>query len=42
MRALKEEEANAKIYATTEGARADIGTFIENVYNRGRLHSVLG
>ena len=42
MRTLKEEEVNAKTYATIEEARADIGAFIENVYNRGRLHSALG
>jgi transposase InsO family protein len=42
MRTLKEEEVNAKTYATIEQARADIGAFIENVYNRGRLHSALG
>jgi putative transposase len=42
MRTLKEEEVNTKIYATIEQARADIGAFIENVYNRGRLHSALG
>src|ERR1700729_1958663 len=42
MRTLKEQEVNAKTYATIEEARADIGAFIENVYNRGRLHSALG
>ena len=42
MRTLKEEEVNAKTYATIEEARADIGAFIENVYNRSRLHSALG
>ena len=42
MRTLKEEEVNAKTYATIEAARADIGAFIENVYNTGRLHSALG
>ena len=31
MKTLKEEEVNAKIYATIEEARADIGAFIENV-----------
>ncbi len=42
MRTLKEEEVNAKTYATIEEAKADIGSFIENVYNRARLHSALG
>ena len=42
MRTLKEEEVNAKTYATIEQARAGIGAFIENVYNRGRLQSALG
>jgi len=42
MRTLKEEEVNAKTYATIEEARADIGAFIENIYDRGRLHSALG
>ena len=42
MRTLKEEEVNAKTFDTIEEARADIGAFIENVYNRGRLHSALG
>ena len=42
MRTLKEEEVNAKTWVTIEEARADIGAFIENVYNRGRLHSALG
>ena len=41
MRTLKEEEVNAKTYASIEQARADIGAFIENVYNTGRLHSAL-
>jgi len=42
MRTLKEEEVNGKTYASIEEARADIGAFVENVYNRGRLHSALG
>jgi hypothetical protein len=37
VRTVKEEEVNAKTYATIEEARADIGAFIENVYSRGRL-----
>ena len=42
MRTLKEEEVNGKIYASIDEARTDIGAFLENVYNRGRLHSALG
>ena len=42
MRTLKEEEVNGKTYASIDEARQDIGAFIENVYNRGRLHSALG
>ncbi len=42
MRTLKEEEVNGKLYASIEEARANIGAFLENVYNRGRLHSALG
>ena len=33
---------NGKTYASTDEARNDIGAFLENVYNRGRLHSALG
>src|SRR5208337_5134833 len=42
MRTLKEEEVNGKTYASIDEARTDIGAFLENVYNRGRLHSALG
>jgi putative transposase len=42
MRTLKEEEVNGKLYASIDEARTDIGAFLENVYNRGRLHSALG
>ncbi len=42
MRTLKEEEVNGKAYASVDQARTDIGAFLENVYNRGRLHSALG
>ena len=42
MRTLKEEEVNGKTYASIDEARAHIGAFLENVYNRGRLHSALG
>jgi putative transposase len=42
MRTLKEEEVNGKTYASIDEARTDIGAFLENVYNRGGLHSALG
>ena len=42
MRTLKEEEVNGKTYASIDEARIDIGAFLEDVYNRGRLHSALG
>ncbi len=42
MKTLKAEEVNAKTYATMEDARAEIGAFIETVYNAERLHSALG
>jgi transposase InsO family protein len=42
MRTLKEEEVNGKLYASIEEAKIHIGAFIEDVYNRGRLHSALG
>ena len=42
MRTFKEEEVNGKTYASIDEARTDIGAFLENVYNRSRLHSALG
>jgi putative transposase len=42
MRTLKEEEVNGKLYASIDEAKTHIGAFIEDVYNRGRLHSALG
>jgi transposase InsO family protein len=42
MRTLKEEEVNGKTYASIDAPQTDIGAFLENVYNRGRLHSALG
>ena len=42
MRTLKEEEVNGKTYASIDDARTHIGAFLENVYNRARLHSALG
>ncbi|EWY39090.1 hypothetical protein N825_08790 [Skermanella stibiiresistens SB22] len=41
MRTLKEEEADATDYRDIADARARIGLFIEEVYNRQRLHSAL-
>jgi putative transposase len=42
MRTLKEEEVNGAEYRNLEDARTRIGEFIEQVYNRKRLHSALG
>ncbi len=41
MRTLKEDEVDGRDYRTADEARASIGTFIETVYNRQRLHSAL-
>jgi len=41
-RTLKTEEVYLKHYETYEEARANIGPFIEEVYNTKRLHSALG
>ena len=41
-RNLKMEEVYLKDYRTFEKAEANIGEFIEEVYNRKRLHSSLG
>lgn len=42
MKTLKTEEVNASNYKTLEDARRSIGHFIEDVYNKERLHSALG
>ena len=42
MKTLKAEEVHLKQYRSLEGARQEIGQFIEEVYNRKRLHSALG
>ncbi len=42
MRTLKEEEVYLSDYETFEEARAQIGQFIDAVYNRKRIHSALG
>ncbi len=41
MKTLKLEEVNAKTYVDLEDARRKIGAFIEDVYNKKRLHSAL-
>jgi transposase InsO family protein len=41
MKTLKQEEVNGTAYRDLVHARAEIGTFIEEVYNRQRLHSAL-
>ncbi len=41
MKTLKQEEVNASAYRDVGDARARIGVFIEEVYNRQRLHSAL-
>jgi putative transposase len=41
MKTLKQEEVNASAYRDADDARARIGLFIEEVYNRQRLHSAL-
>ena len=42
MKTLKTEEVHCNEYATLAEAQAEIGAFIEWVYNRKRLHSALG
>jgi putative transposase len=42
MRTLKEEEVRGTQYRNLEEARSCIGEFLEQVYNRRRLHSALG
>ena len=41
MRTLKEEEVQGRAYANVEEARGHIGQFLEETYNRQRLHSAL-
>jgi transposase InsO family protein len=41
MKTLKAEEVDASIYRDLGHAKAEIGQFIEEVYNRTRLHSAL-
>jgi len=41
MKTLKQEEVDGRAYRTAQDARRHIGRFIEEVYNRQRLHSAL-
>ena len=41
MKTLKQEEVDGRSYRQPSEAKASIGTFIEEVYNRQRLHSAL-
>jgi putative transposase len=41
MRTLKREEVDGRTYRDLEEARSLIGTFLEEIYNRHRLHSAL-
>jgi putative transposase len=41
MKTLKHEEVDGRDYRDLSQARGEIGAFIENVYNRRRLHSAL-
>jgi transposase InsO family protein len=41
MKTLKQEEVNGAAYRDLVHARANIGRFIEQIYNRQRLHSAL-
>ncbi|MGE3600806.1 MAG: integrase core domain-containing protein [Dehalococcoidia bacterium] len=41
MKTLKQEEIDGRDYRDIRAARREIGGFIEQVYNRQRLHSAL-
>lgn len=41
MKTLKQEEVDGRAYRDIDEARSAIGTFLEDVYNRHRLHSAL-
>jgi transposase InsO family protein len=41
MKTLKVEEVNGSNYLNLKDAKSRIGTFIEEVYNKQRLHSAL-
>ena len=42
MRTVKEEEVDLEEYGSFREAKQAVGRFIEEVYNRKRLHSALG
>ena len=42
MKTLKEEEIHAREYASLEELTAHVEEFMEQIYNRQRLHSALG
>jgi putative transposase len=42
MKTLKYEEVHRSEYRDLSEARAEIGVFLEKVYNQTRLHSALG
>ena len=42
IKTLKSEQVEGRAYRDLEHARDEIGSFIEFVYNRQRLHSALG
>jgi putative transposase len=41
MKTLKQEEVDGSAYRDADEARREIGTFLEQIYNRQRLHSAL-
>lgn len=41
MRTLKEEELKGRAYQNLDDARRHVGEFLEEIYNRQRLHSAL-
>ena len=41
IKTLKQEEVDGRAYRDIDHARSSIGAFIEQVYNRQRLHSAL-
>jgi len=42
MKTLKADEVDGRLYRDRREAESCIGTFIEQVYNKQRLHSALG
>jgi transposase InsO family protein len=42
MKTLKAEEVDGRLYRNLKEAEGCIGTFIDEVYNKQRLHSALG